>query len=463
EWFGAVADATGLTGVGTDNTAALQNLLTVASALKVKAVIPTGRKYRCASSSYSVHGRRVVLFYDSDLDLEVRGEIVHDAQTVDLGGPTILWPNSGNNPAPEDRKKRVHITFVGPGCISYPNDAVFAGSSRKGSITIAWTDYFSVTRVATKGTTATSFQLTVSSSTYGLIDGGMIGVPDAPSGFGDDGLHFIGGCQNIVARGGISRSGDDCLSFTQEAGDGTGTTWHDNQIMENILVSDWLCDTERAKAIKFHIDSSVRNCAIRNITMTNIHGLVRGSERGAGIAALVDHVAGSGNIIEKIRINGVNMDAGPLPKSQPDAGTDLGNLVRLQNVDDVQITGVLLRGSSNALVSMRHCRRCVVEGDFYPAGESAPLLTGVGVVSIVTQGNSNRRIALSGSPDLSAVVAQLDAFTTAAVETDYKKPIVRLTGMTGVGYNGSFVILAADDTAKWIEIENLRPGQSDET
>ncbi|MBC7286231.1 hypothetical protein, partial [Hoeflea sp.] len=35
EWFGAVADATGLTGVGTDNTAALQNLLTMASALKV--------------------------------------------------------------------------------------------------------------------------------------------------------------------------------------------------------------------------------------------------------------------------------------------------------------------------------------------------------------------------------------------------------------------------------------------
>ena len=462
EWLGAVGDGTGQTGIGTDDRQALQDMLDAAAILGAKAVVPVGKKFRVSSSivssSIGRSGGRVCLYYESNAHIVIRGHIIHDAWDS-TSSPVLMWPKIASETV---RVSNVHIRYEDGGGVIYPNDAVPPGSGAKAGIIINNVDGFSVIRPHTDGSSITGFQLQIVQSSDGFVNGGMVGVTNFPTAVGSDGLHFSATCRRITCIGGLSNSGDDSLSFTHEGGNGSGTTYRDNCTMEDIRVSDWVCRTTQAKAIKVHIDSTVRNCVVRRLSITNITGTVAGLDRGGGIVLLNEGAAG--NLIERLTIANVDLSAGTLPKTDPNSGSEAGNLIYLENIDDSSLHNLTLDGSSNSLVVMRFCRGVsVTGGKLFPAYQTPNLITDAAIASVVTQSGTTRRATFSGSPDLSAVAAALAAQAAASQVYDNKYPIISLSGLSGAGYNGgSFRITAADNTAKTVDFENTRSSQVDE-
>lgn len=88
-----------------------------------------------------------------------------------------------------------------------------------------------------------------------------------------DGLH-IGWGNNIIINGGYSQSGDDSLAFQAEASG--GSTLPPDEPLENVYVSNWNCNTLRARAAIIHAGVNWITAPYTNRTVEHRNVVVNG-------------------------------------------------------------------------------------------------------------------------------------------------------------------------------------------
>lgn len=455
EWMnmGAKPDSNGLTGIGTDCGPAIRAMHVTAEALGIQWYIPPG-KWRISSMITPKQGGRALIALNSNSRGLIEGDIVHDLFTNNDGEPVGIWCNA----TPTQRIKNVQLIFNG-GSLQYPNDAVPISSKLKTGISMYCVDGVQITRPATTGSTPTGFQVTFNNCTEFLLNGGYAGFIDAPTATGSDGFHILNGAKRGTVIGMRANSGDDQNSITCEGSPGNPVS---NLVCEDIDIIGCGGTSDTGRGVKVHLLHSI-NCAIRNIRFHSLSGTARSNIIGGGVAVLNDDIA-AGGIIEDIYFSDCVFNVGPLPKLDPNLGTGGGDAIFVLNSRRVRFNNSHMIGSSNAMLTYRNCvGGGWTGGTLTTGGPLGSLLSSVTVSSTQSGAAGLTRYNLSGSPDLSPVVAALSAQASLAQTYDNKLPLLRVTGGMN-GYNtGNFLVRGADDTAKWVDVENLRPGGSGQT
>lgn len=459
EWMnmGALPNATGDTGVGVDCAPAIRAMQATAEALGIQWHIPPG-KWRAASAVPSPEGQLSLMLLGSNSYGVIEGDFIHDLYTNNAGSPVAIY-TKGRASAPISNVK----LFFNGGRVVFPNDAVQPGASIKGGIKLTYINGLTVVNAATTGSTRTGFQLGITGCTNVVVNGGQIGVNDAPLGAGDDGLHLAAGCKNVTAFGLVLRSGDDSISLTMEGG-------ISGQIMEDINIFGCVGDTQDAKFIKIHCISPTQvpgggatNCTIRKVKISSCTGRVRGSVTGGGVSIQNDAVA-DGCLIDDITLYGCETDIG-VPKLGANIAASMGSgdNISVINANRVRFFNHIARGSANSMVTFRNVTNSGMYGcELYTGSNTlAVLIPSVTITQTEAGSGGLTRVRFSGSPDLSAIETALTTFTNLPTgQTDNKLPLLRVTAGMNAYNTGDFLIRQVDNTAKFVEIENLRPGGS---
>lgn len=484
EFFGAKGNGNGYSSTnpnaliaaaaGADDAPAFRATDIYAEATGKSCQTMSGKIYRFGSHVTSKVGQKSVLVPGSRVRWRFRSDLIHDSYDSVSGAPMFIWTN-GTKAAPVND---LEFIFEG-GRLLHPDDAVAPNRTsgipaKKGSICVHQAFNVKVLRVNKSGLAPTNFQVSIFNSSMVWVDGGSVGYPVAPFNgeAGDDGVHVIvtqtgNACRDIWINNVRARSGDDPLSITAELN-------AVDCIIERVFVENMSCETDKANLIKIHIVNDTANNGtddsrgntIQEVYIKTHAGTMHGNTAGV-LATIHNDSRAKNNSVRRIYIDGLHADMGTLPKTTDTFGTLRGQSVRVVNCDEVHFINCKLIGQYNAMLMFSECNDCSFDGQLITDAtnnSSVTLATGLTVTQIKSQG-SLRRVTFSGTPDLSAVASQVSKWSgdIAVYVNDIKLPIITISGMTGAGHNGSFVIRAVDNTNKTVDIENYRSGTTDET
>lgn len=477
EWFGAKGNSNGysvtnpnvlLAGAsGADDAPAFRAADIYSEATGIPCETIGGKKYRMGSHIVAKSGQKTVMAPGSLVRWRFKSDLIHDSYDPVSGSVMFIFTN-GTKAAPVNR---VSFIFDG-GRLIHPDDAVKPRpNASKGSITIYHAFDAEVLRVNKSGQSPTNFQVSVYNSSIVTVDGGTIGYPIAPfNEYGDDGAHVIvsgngNACRHVRIRNLRIRSGDDPLSITAELN-------AVNCVVEKIFADFISCETREANLIKIHIVNDTAS----NGTDDSRGNLIQKVYINTHVGELLDNIKGAGctinndrrdknNIIRKIYIDGLDSDVGQLPKTDPTVALQ-GQHVRVYGADEVHFTRAKINGQQNSAVVFVDSKGSSFEGiisNDAANNNNVTLLSDLAVTKAMNGGVS-RRITFGGSPDLSAVAAQVALWSGDVVNqiNDNKLPILTMSGMATAGHNGSFVIKAVDNVNKTVDVDNFRGGTAEE-